>query len=143
MDEFSFNLNDRKIFRFIGVLFGTLLVPNSIILPFLIRKLNPVFHEQVKQLNKDIRSVKKIQKIGFIVFLSGTLVCILSLILQAFNLIFIVSIYLEDLIDFIFYLGIAFILGGSLLFLLLFGKEKMKAKSWRELIDGINEEEEK
>lgn len=143
LDEFSFNLNDRKIFRFIGVLFGIFLIPNSIILPLLIRKLHPIFHEQVKQFYKDIRSVKKIQKIGFGVILSGAVICILTFILQGFNIIFISSIFYEGLIDFIFYSSMALILGGSFIFFFFFYKKNMKAKSWRELIDGINEEEEK
>jgi len=37
----------------------------------------------------------------------------------------------------------ALILGGSFFFFFFFFKKNMKAKSWRELIDGINEEEEK
>ena len=135
LDLFSFSLLERKIFKFISYLFIILMIPNCIILAFLIRKLEPLFHEQVKLFYKVIRSVKKIQKIGFVVTLSGVAFCIVFLLLQAYNLLFTSSVYFEVIFDFFVYLGMALILGGALIFVLFFGKEKLKAKSWREIID--------
>ena len=134
--KFSFNLLERRIFNFLSDLFMILWVPNCIILAILIRKVYPSFHEQGKQFYKDIKSVKKIQKIGLVIAVSGVAFFIVSLILTFYNLIFIDSIYLEDLFDFFYYLSLAVALGGILIFVLFFGKKKMKAKSWRELIDG-------
>ena len=95
-------------------------VPNCIILAILIRKVYPSFHEQGKQFYKDIKSVKKIQKIGLVIAVSGVAFFIVSLILTFYNLIFIDSIYLEDLFDFFYYLSLAVALGGILIFVLFF-----------------------
>lgn len=132
---FSFNLLERRIFNFLSVLFILLMVPNCLILAILIRKVYPSFHEQGKQFYKDIKSVKKIQKKGLVIAVSGVAFFIVSNLLQTYNLVFMDSIYLEVLFDFFYYLSLALILGGTLIFVLFFGKKKMKAKSWRELID--------
>jgi len=115
------------------------MAPDCIILAFLIVKIDPKYHEEVKQFYNDIRSVKTIQKIGLVVALSGAAIFTISLLLAIYNLVFLDSVYLEGLFGSLYFLGLALILGGTLFFVLFFGKKKLKAKTWRELIDGINE----
>lgn len=138
-NNFSFTRLEQRIFFFLSDLFIILMTPDCIILAFLIVKIDPKYHEEVKQFYNDIRSVKTIQKIGLVVALSGAAIFIISLLLAIYNLVFLDSVYLEGLFGSLYFLGLALILGGTLFFVLFFGKKKLKAKTWRELIDGINE----
>jgi hypothetical protein len=141
---FNFTYFERKTFGFISTTSFVLMIPIPLFLAMFILSRRPEFKTDYARFKKQIKSLKKIQKIGLVLVISGLLLLAIS---------FIVPIYLDFFYGFVpfkliyeifFILGPNFFAFGLVFFILFFGFKKLKqAKTWSDLFKNEEFQKEK
>lgn len=131
---FDFTQIERKIFWLISSTSLTLMFPTTFIMLIIVGRKSPQLIKSYAEIKRNFKSLKKIQKCGLIIMISGLIFLAIGFIVPIYLRFFYGFVPFEPLFIIIFYIGPDFFLSGLTLFLIFFGRKKWKrAKTWSDL----------
>lgn len=131
---FDFTQFERKVFWLISSTSLTLLFPTTFLILIIIGRKSPELIKSYTEIKQNFKSLKKIQKFGLTIMITGLIFLAIGFIVPIYLRFFYGFVPLEPLFIIIFYIGPDFFLSGLTLFLIFFGRKKWKrAKTWSDL----------